>query len=100
MQVYTFRWNRCGRKGNRCIVTARGKMNSCRVEFEDGFKMITSRNALAKWKRGDWPAWGSVKTVALLPDGAHYVCGDRDWSYYISGREILAAPHPALRRTS
>lgn len=48
MQWYIFRWNRCGRKGQRCMVTARGKMNSCRVEFEDGFKMITSRNALRR----------------------------------------------------
>lgn len=49
MQVYIFRWDRCGRKGQRCRVTARGKMNSCRVEFEeDGFVMITSRNALRR----------------------------------------------------
>lgn len=45
---YIYFWNRCGRKGQRCRVTARGKMNSCRVEFEDGFVMITSRNALRK----------------------------------------------------
>ena len=29
---YIYRWNRCGRKGQLCKVTARGKMNSCRVE--------------------------------------------------------------------
>lgn len=46
--LYVYRWDRCGRKGQRCRVTARGKMNSCRVEFADGFVMITSRNALAK----------------------------------------------------
>ena len=45
---YVYRWNRCGRKGQRCAVTARGKMNSARVEFPDGFVMITSRNALAR----------------------------------------------------
>lgn len=45
---YIYFWNKCGRKGQRCRVTARGKMNSCRVEFEDGFVMITSRNALRK----------------------------------------------------
>lgn len=45
---YIYRWNRCGRKGQLCKVTARGTMNSCRVEFADGFKMITSRNALKK----------------------------------------------------
>lgn len=51
-QVYVYRWDRQGRKGQRCVVTARGKMNSCRVEFEDGHKMITSRNALRKWRPG------------------------------------------------
>jgi hypothetical protein len=45
---YLFHWNRMERKGQPCKVTARGKMNSCRVEFEDGFKMITSRNAIRR----------------------------------------------------
>ena len=49
-QAYVYRWNRCGRKGQRCAVTARGKLNSCRVVFEDGFVMITSRNAVRKEK--------------------------------------------------
>lgn len=43
---YVFYWNRLGRKGKRCKVTARGKLNSCRVGFEDGFVVITSRNAV------------------------------------------------------
>ena len=45
---YVFYWHRLGRKGQRCNVTARGKLNSCRVEFEDGFVVITSRNAVRK----------------------------------------------------
>lgn len=45
---YLYAWDRCGRKGQRCIVTARGKMNSCRIKFADGFVMITSRNAIRK----------------------------------------------------
>lgn len=45
---YVFRWDRCGRKGQPCKVTARGKMNSARIEFEDGFVMITSRNAIKR----------------------------------------------------
>ncbi len=45
---YVYHWHRCGRKGQRCKVTARGKMNSCCVEFQDGFKMITSRNAIRR----------------------------------------------------
>ncbi len=36
------------RFGQRCKVTARGALNSCRVEFMDGFKVITSRNYLRK----------------------------------------------------
>lgn len=48
MMPYIYRWDRCDRKGQPCKVTARGKMNSCRVEFADGFKMITSRNAIRK----------------------------------------------------
>jgi hypothetical protein len=97
VQVYTYRWNRCGRIGRRCIVTARGKMNSCRLEFEDGFKMITSRNAIARWRWDDWPTWGTVKTIEDAPDGASYVCGIHGWCYYIAGSDIIAAPHPRLK---
>ena len=50
MQVYIYRWNRCGRKGQRCNVIARGTMNSCLLEFEDGWRMVTSRNAIMKAK--------------------------------------------------
>lgn len=45
---YVYFWHRQGRKGQFCRVTARGKMNSCCVQFEDGYKMITSRNAIRK----------------------------------------------------
>ncbi len=48
--LYLFRWNRLGRKAQRCRVIARGTMNSCLLEFEDGGRMVTSRNAL---KRAD-----------------------------------------------
>lgn len=50
---YVYRWDRQGRKGQRCAVIARGAMNSCRVEFADGYRMITSRNALRKAKDDD-----------------------------------------------
>lgn len=37
------------RKGERCRVVARGKMNSCIVEFErDGYQVVTSRNYIRK----------------------------------------------------
>jgi hypothetical protein len=52
-QTYIYRWDRHGRKGQRCLVVARGKMNSCLVKFEaDGYTMVTSRNAL-KLATGD-----------------------------------------------
>jgi hypothetical protein len=35
-------------KGMPCKVTARGKMNSIRVVFEDGYTVITSRYAVRK----------------------------------------------------
>jgi hypothetical protein len=49
-QIYIYRWNRKDRKGQRCVVTARGTMNSCCVRFDDGYQMVTSRNALMKAK--------------------------------------------------
>jgi hypothetical protein len=36
------------RKGQACRVTARGKLNSIRVQFEDGFVVITSRFAIRR----------------------------------------------------
>ena len=36
------------RKGQRCRVLARGRMNSIKVQFEDGFIVITSRYAVRK----------------------------------------------------
>ena len=51
---YVYRWNRRqGRKGQFCKVLVRGTMNSCSVEFEDGYRMVTSRNAIMKRKVGD-----------------------------------------------
>jgi hypothetical protein len=36
------------RKGQACRILARGKMNSILVEFEDGYKVVTSRYAVRK----------------------------------------------------
>lgn len=33
-----------------CRVLVRGKMNSCLVEFTDGFKTVTSRNYVRRWE--------------------------------------------------
>jgi hypothetical protein len=38
------------RKGQPCRVLVRGKMNACAIEFADGFRAITSRNALRRRK--------------------------------------------------
>lgn len=38
------------RKGQPCKVLARGKMNSILVEFEDGYKVVTSRYAVRRAK--------------------------------------------------
>lgn len=47
-QRYLYRWNRQGRKGQECVLLCRGTMNSCLVEFADGYRMVTSRNALKR----------------------------------------------------
>lgn len=36
------------RFGQRCRVLCRGAMNSCAIEFEDGFTVITSRWAVKR----------------------------------------------------
>jgi hypothetical protein len=48
MTTYSFRWDRHGRKGQRCVILARGTINSCLVRFDDGYMMVTSRNALGR----------------------------------------------------
>jgi hypothetical protein len=45
---YIFRWSREGRMGQRCRVLACGTMYTCLVEFADGFRMVTTTNALKK----------------------------------------------------
>jgi len=46
---YIYFWNRQGRKNQPCEVLVRAKvMNSCLVRFEDGYSMVTSRNAIRK----------------------------------------------------
>lgn len=46
--VWRVRTRLADRFGQRCRVLARGKMNSARVVFEDGYEVITSRNYLRK----------------------------------------------------
>ena len=45
---YIYRWDRHGRKGQPCEVTARGSKNSICVRFSDGYSMVTSGNAIRR----------------------------------------------------
>jgi hypothetical protein len=47
-RVWWWRVNLPHRKGDRCRVIARGSMNSCCIEFEDGERHICSRFAVRK----------------------------------------------------
>ena len=61
---YIYRWDRQGRKGEPCKVTARGTMNSCLVVFADRFAMVTSRNAIRKAKPLSPSAYGQPSRLA------------------------------------
>ncbi|HVW21129.1 MAG TPA: hypothetical protein VHC86_07915 [Opitutaceae bacterium] len=47
-RCYFFHWNRMGRKGQRCRILARGRLNTALVQFQDGHLAVVSRNALRK----------------------------------------------------
>jgi hypothetical protein len=47
---YIYRWDRHGRKGQRCEVTARGTKNSICVRFADGYSMVTSGNSIRRFR--------------------------------------------------
>lgn len=46
--THLYRWDRQGRKGQLCRVLARGTLNSILVEFADGYRMVTSGNAIRR----------------------------------------------------
>lgn len=52
---YYFAWKNNGLRlalyRRPCRVLARGAMNSVLIEFEDGFQVVTSRNAVRKRKK-------------------------------------------------
>lgn len=47
-QVWWWRCRLPERKGDRCRVLVQGKKNSVLVEFEDGYRVVTSRYAVRK----------------------------------------------------
>lgn len=46
--VFRVRTRLPGRFRQPCRVLVRGKMNSCLIEFEDGYKVVTSRNYIRR----------------------------------------------------
>ena len=52
MSDYPYVWYWCTklpeRHGQRCRIVARGRLNNVMVEFEDGYRVITSRYAVRK----------------------------------------------------
>jgi hypothetical protein len=56
MGEYPFCWHWRARlpdrRGQRLRLVATGRLNSCMIEFEDGARFVTSRNALRKAKEG------------------------------------------------
>ncbi len=44
--IWYWRSRLADRKDQRCRVLARGRMNSVLVEFEDGYRVVTSRYAV------------------------------------------------------
>jgi hypothetical protein len=49
-RVWRVRSRLPARFGQRCRVIVRGALNSALVEFEDGFRVVTSRNYVRKVK--------------------------------------------------
>lgn len=47
-RVWFWRKRLGDRRGSSCRILAVGRMNSCLVEFEDGYQVVTSRWAVRK----------------------------------------------------
>ena len=47
---YVYRWTNKGRQGQSCRVLVVGTLYACLVEFPDGFKMVSTVNALKEAK--------------------------------------------------
>lgn len=54
---YLYHWNRMGRKGEICkLLVIAGRMDSVLIEFQDGYKAVTSAKALRPKPAGYKPA--------------------------------------------
>ena len=93
---YVYRWNRMGRKGQRCRVTARGGMNSVCVEFEDGFRAVSSGNAVRKAKLDDYDAAKDGHDSYFAAVEAKRQRGDTHWPEKPQWRIVSPAPRSAV----
>lgn len=51
--THTYRWDRCGRKGQECRLLVSGGRNTVYIEFADGFRMLTGRYGLRRLRAGE-----------------------------------------------
>ena len=58
------------RKGQRCAVLVRGKMNSILVHFQDGFRVVTSRHAVRRLRPPTARGQDRDTSRAVAPDTA------------------------------
>ena len=94
---YRYAWNRMGRKGQICTVLCRGKMNSCLVEFDDGYRAVTSRNALRKAailpQKESGPEGRSLALTSVLLSADHHAC-EVSSANLLSSASIVLPPCP------
>ena len=74
MMTHTWFWKTRlpERKGQPCKVLAHGKMNSILVEFQDGYKVVTSRYAV---RLANTACTGRAGTVAKKRTGSKPAAG-------------------------
>ena len=58
------------RKGQCCAVLARGRMNSILVQFQDGFRVVTSRHAVRRLRPPTAPVQDRDTSRAVAPGNA------------------------------
>ena len=67
---YRFVWDRMGRRGQACRLLVRGGMTSCLIEFADGYRAVTSRNALRRIQPAPKTAPQGLKEGRQSPEAA------------------------------
>lgn len=110
--AYIYRWNRMDKKDHLCLVRIRARTrNSCQVEFADGLRAVTSRNAIRKvtvdrfhtlwamqlmhewmWRKAGLSTPESERQVDLFMDAAVSMARGLGWLF--NGNQV-AAPERA-----